>query len=169
MSNGNSNNGVSLEQQFGKVFSFYKTFWELISAVITHTPFSSCLYFYFNRILLFLLVWYWNKNYIVLLMKLTSMLMILWIFKDHLGIKDNQSSGKPTAGRYVPPHMRNRSDRATTTISENSSRPQQQLSRNKDNSQYSNESDELVPPLQTRRPNGWQHQRNERYLLYILL
>ncbi|CAG8813254.1 14781_t:CDS:2, partial [Racocetra persica] len=24
----------------------------------------------------------------------------------HLGIRDNPSSGKPTAGRYVPPHLR---------------------------------------------------------------
>ncbi|CAG8585582.1 39008_t:CDS:2 [Gigaspora margarita] len=41
-----------------------------------------------------------------------------------LGIKDNQSSGKPTAGRY-------------------------QLQPPRNNDQYSNESDELVPPLQS--------------------
>ncbi|CAG8534732.1 7744_t:CDS:2, partial [Gigaspora rosea] len=77
-----------------------------------------------------------------------------------LGIKDNQSSGKPTAGRYVPPHLRGQPTRNINT--ENSSQPQQQqqLSPPRNNDQYSNESDELVPPLQSRRPNGW-HQRNE--------
>jgi hypothetical protein len=58
--------------------------------------------------------------------------------------------------------MRNRSDRTTPTIIENPSQPQQQYSRSKDN--YNNESEEFVPPLQSRRSNGFQHQRNERYL-----
>ncbi|CAI2176783.1 5573_t:CDS:2, partial [Funneliformis geosporum] len=85
------------------------------------------------------------------------------ILEQQFGIKDNPSSGKPTAGRYVPPHMRNRSDRTTSTIDENPSQPQQQFSSDNDNSQlqYNNEPEEQVTPLQTRRPNGWQHQRNE--------
>ncbi|CAG8660702.1 10115_t:CDS:2, partial [Acaulospora colombiana] len=80
----------------------------------------------------------------------------------NLGLKENQSSGKPTAGRYVPPHLRNR-EQPQQQPAQQQRRPHSQKNDNDNdqfNAQYSNESDELVPPLQPRRANGW-HQRNE--------
>ncbi|CAG8480473.1 103_t:CDS:1, partial [Acaulospora morrowiae] len=75
----------------------------------------------------------------------------------NLGLKDNQNSGKPTAGRYVPPHLRNREQSQQQPAQQQRS---QRYNENNNNDQNSNESDELVPPLQSRRSNGW-HQRNE--------
>ncbi|CAG8508507.1 11775_t:CDS:2 [Ambispora gerdemannii] len=86
----------------------------------------------------------------------------------NLGIT-NQGSGRSTAGRYVPPHLRGRSSEKNTNEN-NSSQTQQRttsnntlspnINHNSNTQQYNNEAQEDPSPLQPRRGNGW-HQRNE--------